>query len=187
MSESTTVQATRSRSTRSSRRNAPTRAAARRSYSSMGCGCCRAAGSLGRGPSRKRGMRRSRRAGLTTPRRWQRRTPTSGDGERDHRTSGRPICSNHRGAPPRAGHRRALIRGACWRGSWRTGGLRRSPSLSRRPPSVGSCRSRSRPSRRLGPSSTPCQPPPRRPAHVLAVPLRVREHGRRGRGNRSLP
>ena len=101
---------------------------------------------------------------------------------KSHRRHRRPLRGRHPPARPRSRRRRPLLRRPADADP-------RRPRARRR---VGRHRPRAVPRRAaaadlgaalgVAGAGQPGQPPPRRPAHLRPVPLRVRQRGRRGRG-----
>ena len=173
----------RSPSTRRRRSSARTRRPRSRSCSSTGCGCCRVAGSVGRRSSRRPATSPSRPAGRTTRRRSPRRrsiprcSPTRASARSPTTSTGSSAGST--GSPPSIGHSFGglLTEILAGRGRRRRVGRDQPRAVPRRP-AAADLRAA------LGGAGAqePRELQPRRPAHVRAVPLRLRERRLRGRG-----
>ena len=166
-----------------SRSTGRTRRAGRRSSSSTGSGCCRAAGIAGRSSSR-----RPATPPLTPG--WPDDPETVDGGERasrgvrpqDCRAGRRPLRRRDRQARAEARRDRALVRRAARPDPRRTrprGGVGRD-----RPGAVPRRAAAADLGAQVGVAGArqSRQPQPRGPAHLRAVPLRLRQRRQRGRG-----
>ena len=143
-------------------------------------------GSLGGGV--RRGRLRGARAGLARRPRDRRRGECQPGRVRqqDRRRRRRPLRGGDRQARSQAGRDRPLVRRPAGADPGRAGtvdrhGGDRSGAVSRRAAAADLGAALGQPG-----AQQPGQPPPRRAAHLRAVPLRVRECRQRGRGQEAL-